>query len=54
MHLGKSFPKLSLSCSTRRIRLGVGHHGAPSAWTAPVKDRDVAPERDKSRKQKRR
>jgi hypothetical protein len=38
MHLGKARPQLSLSCSTRRIRLGVAHHGAPSSWTAPRKD----------------
>jgi hypothetical protein len=37
MHLGKR-PKLSLSMASRRIRLGVAHHGAPSAWTAPTKD----------------
>jgi hypothetical protein len=38
MHLGKAVPKLPMSFSTRRIRLGVAHHGAPSAWTAPTKD----------------
>jgi hypothetical protein len=40
MHFGKagSRPKLSLSCSRRRIRLAVAHHGAPSVWTAPAKD----------------
>lgn len=37
MHLGKARPKLALSFSTRRIRLGVAHHGAPSAWAAPAK-----------------
>ena len=37
MHLGsKAFPKISWT--SRRIRLGVAHHGAPSAWTAPTKD----------------
>ncbi len=41
MLLGKQRPKISFSA--RRIRLGVAHHGAPSAWTAPTKD--VAPER---------
>ena len=41
MHLGSKRPKVSWS--SRRIRLGVAHHGAPSAWTAPVKD--VTPDR---------
>jgi hypothetical protein len=35
---GKPRPKISWS--NRRIRLGVSHHGAPSTWSAPVKDRD--------------
>jgi len=38
MHLGKAPQKLALSCSHRRLRLGVGHHGAPSAWTPQSKD----------------
>jgi hypothetical protein len=37
MVLGKTRPKISWS--SRRIRLGVSHHGAPSAWIAPAKDR---------------
>jgi hypothetical protein len=37
MVLGKSRPKISWS--SRRFSLRVAHHGAPSAWTAPVKDR---------------
>jgi hypothetical protein len=37
MHFGKAVPKLSMSFQTRRIRLGITHHGAPSAWTAPAK-----------------
>jgi hypothetical protein len=36
MHLGIKRPKISWS--SRRIRLGVAHHGAPSSWTAPAKD----------------
>ena len=52
MHLGKSLPKLSLSFNTRRVRLGVAHHGAPSAWTAPTKD--TTPARTKDRDGKRR
>jgi hypothetical protein len=36
MVLGKTRPKVSWS--SRRIRLGVAHHGAPSSWVAPVKD----------------
>jgi hypothetical protein len=38
MHLGKAVPKLVPSFSRRKIRLGVAHHGAPSRWTAPVKE----------------
>jgi hypothetical protein len=37
MVLGKPRPKISWS--SRRIRLGVAHHGAPSSWVAPSKDR---------------
>jgi hypothetical protein len=36
MVLGKLRPKVSWS--SRRIRLGVSHQGAPSSWVAPVKD----------------
>jgi hypothetical protein len=38
MTLGKARPKLSMSWSSRRMRLGVAHHGAPSGWLAPAKD----------------
>ncbi len=48
MLLGKARPKLALSFSTRRIRLGIAHHGTPSGWVAPVKD--VAPDRAKPQK----
>jgi hypothetical protein len=37
MVLGKIRPKISWS--SRRIRLGIAHHGAPSTWAAPIKDR---------------
>ncbi|HUJ58690.1 MAG TPA: hypothetical protein VLX92_09360 [Kofleriaceae bacterium] len=36
MHLGIKRPKISWS--SRRIRLGVAHHGAPSSWVAPTKE----------------
>lgn len=36
MQLGKGSMKLAFSFSTRRIRLGVAHHGAP-APVQPVK-----------------
>lgn len=52
MHLGKAVPKLVPSFSRRRIRLGVAHHGAPSRWSAPVKD--VATERTGKVQKKRR
>ena len=38
MHLTTKRPKIGISWSSRRIRLGVAHHGAPSSWTAPVKE----------------
>jgi hypothetical protein len=38
MTFGKAVPKLVPSFMTRRIRLGVAHHGAPSGWVAPTKD----------------
>jgi hypothetical protein len=38
MTFGKAVPKLAPSFTTRRIRLGVAHHGAPSGWVAPAKD----------------
>jgi hypothetical protein len=50
MQLGKAVPKMSFS--TRRIRLGVSHHGSPSRWTAPAKD--VAVERTTKVQKKRR
>ena len=50
MHLGAKRPKIALSWSSRRIRLGVAHHGAPSAWTAPVKA--DAPERKAGKKRR--
>jgi len=49
MHLGKARPKLSMSFSTRRIRLGVAHHGAPSTYTAPSKDRGTPQPKPKKR-----
>jgi hypothetical protein len=33
---GKPRPKISWL--SRRIRLAIAHHGAPSTWSAPVKD----------------
>jgi hypothetical protein len=49
MHLGIKRPKISWS--SRRIRLGVAHHGAPSAWTAPSKE--VAGDRKMPNKKRR-
>lgn len=42
MALGKTRPKISWS--SRRIRLGVAHHGAPAGWVAPSKDAAVEDE----------
>jgi hypothetical protein len=41
MNLGKGRLKLSLSMSSRRIRLGVSHQGSAGSWVAPTKDRDA-------------
>jgi len=43
MTFGKAVPKLAPSFTTRRIRLGVAHHGAPSGWVAPTKDTASGP-----------
>ncbi len=50
MLLGKQRPKISFTA--RRMRLGVAHHGAPSAWTAPAKDATPQPTHP-SKKQRR-
>jgi hypothetical protein len=51
MHIGsKTFPKISWT--SRRLRLGVAHHGAPSAWTAPAKEADKT-ERKQQKKNRR-
>jgi hypothetical protein len=50
MHLGKALPKLSLSSSTRRLRLGVANHGTPSSWIAPSKE--VSERRTKGNKKR--
>jgi hypothetical protein len=49
MQIGTKRPKISWS--SRRIRLAVAHHGAPSAWTAVSKD--TAPERKPQEKKRR-
>lgn len=43
MTIGKARPKIALSFTTRRIRLGVAHHGSPSSYTAPSKDNRATP-----------
>jgi hypothetical protein len=47
MVLGKPRPKISWS--SRRIRLGVAHHGTPSSWTPPTKDHTPARAKPKKR-----
>jgi hypothetical protein len=49
MHLGKARPKIALSCSHRRLRLGLAHHGAPSTWIAPIKEQHAEGKRKKRR-----
>jgi hypothetical protein len=49
MHSGKA-PKLAPSFMRRRIRLGISHHGSPSAWTAPAKD--TTPDRRPAKKRR--
>lgn len=43
MTFGKAVPKLLPTFMTRRMRLGVAHHGAPSGWVAPSKDTGSGP-----------
>ena len=51
MHLGsKAFPKISWT--SRRIRVGVAHSGAPSRWVARTKDADKT-ERKQQKKNRR-
>ncbi len=50
MLLGKARPKLALSFSTRQIRLGVAHHGTPSAWIATSKEVPVESKPQKKRR----
>jgi hypothetical protein len=50
MLLGKARPKLSMSFSTRRIRLGVAHNGVPSAYVAPSKDHGTPQDKPKKRR----
>lgn len=50
MTFGKARPKLSMSFTTRKIRLGVAHHGAPSTYTAPQKDRPAPQARGKKQR----
>lgn len=45
MLLGKKGPKMSFQ--TRRFRLGVAHHGAPSAWIPPAKEVTEQPKKKK-------
>jgi hypothetical protein len=47
MVVGKPRPKISWS--SRRIRLGVAHHGTPSSWTPPSKDQASAHTKPKKR-----
>ncbi|MFT3694716.1 MAG: hypothetical protein QM831_16320 [Kofleriaceae bacterium] len=37
MQLGIKRPKIGVSWSSRRIKLGVAHHGTASSWTPPEK-----------------
>ena len=50
MTLGKARPKFALSYTTRRIRLGVTHSGAPSTYMAPSKDQPAQPTPGKKRR----
>lgn len=43
----RNTPKIRLRSShTSRVRLGVSHRGAGTAWRAPAKESDVLHERD--------
>ena len=50
MQLGKASLKLVPSFSRRRIRLGVAHHGAPSAWAPQSKEAQVERKPQKKRR----
>lgn len=50
MTFDKARSKIALSFTTRRIRLGVAHHGAPSTYTAPSKDSPAPRVRKKPRR----
>ncbi|HEY4239702.1 MAG TPA: hypothetical protein VGM88_07800 [Kofleriaceae bacterium] len=54
MTLGKARPKLLMSWSSRKLRLGVSHHGTASSWTAPTKDAAPAENRGGKAQKKRR
>jgi len=47
MQLGPGRLKFALRATHRRgvFRIGVSHREVPSAWSAPSKDRDPAPDR---------
>jgi hypothetical protein len=55
MQLGPSRLKFALRPTSRRgtFRLGVSHRDVPSAWSAPQKDRDYQPERDRPKGKRR-
>ncbi|HEY0251170.1 MAG TPA: hypothetical protein VGC41_06565 [Kofleriaceae bacterium] len=50
MQLGIKRPKIGVSWSSRRIKLGVAHHGLASEWTPPAK---VVTERKQPNKKRR-
>ena len=55
MQLGPSRLKFALRATHRRgvFRLGVSHREVPSAWSAPQKDRDAAPDRGRPKGKRR-
>jgi hypothetical protein len=55
MQLGPSRLKFALRATSRRgvFRLGVSHREVPSAWSAPQKDRDAAPDRGRPKSKRR-
>jgi hypothetical protein len=55
MQLGPSRLKFALRATARRgvFRLGVSHRDVPSAWSAPQKDRDFVPDRDRPKGKRR-
>ena len=50
MQLATKRPKIGVSWSSRRLRLGVAHHTTASSWQAPQKEVAERPAKGKKRR----